>query len=160
MQEIRLTTAICAPRERVFDLARSIDAHRASATGTDERAISGVTTGLIGLNDEVTWEARHFGLRLRLTVKVTEFDRPNHFRDVMVSGNFQKMAHDHLFAADAVGTLMTDCFVFNSPFGALGRSLDALFLARYLRTFLIHRNKALKDLAESKEWQHYLCASP
>jgi hypothetical protein len=27
MQEIRLSTLIYAPRERVFDLARSIDAH-------------------------------------------------------------------------------------------------------------------------------------
>jgi hypothetical protein len=59
MQEIRLSTLIYAPRERVFDLARSIDAHQVSATGTEERAVAGTTRGLIDLNDEVTWEARH-----------------------------------------------------------------------------------------------------
>ena len=74
MPVIELSTLISAPRERVFDLARSIDAHQDSTGGTSERAIAGVTRGLIGPNDEVTWEARHLGLRQRLTVRVTEFD--------------------------------------------------------------------------------------
>jgi hypothetical protein len=32
---------------------------------------------LIGMGDEVAWEARHFGIRHRPTVRVTAFDRPN-----------------------------------------------------------------------------------
>ena len=44
---IRLETQIDAPQERVFDLARSIDAHLASTEGTRERAIGGRTSGLI-----------------------------------------------------------------------------------------------------------------
>jgi ligand-binding SRPBCC domain-containing protein len=97
VQELRLSTMIKAPRERVFDLARSIDAHKISTKGTEERAIAGVTSGLIGLNDEVTWEARHFGLRQKLTVRITEFERPCRFQDVMVSGAFKSMIHDHEF---------------------------------------------------------------
>jgi hypothetical protein len=42
---------ISAPRERVFDPARSMDAHQNSTEGTQERAIAGVTRGLIGLSD-------------------------------------------------------------------------------------------------------------
>jgi hypothetical protein len=68
MPLIELSTVICAPRERVFDLARSIDAHQDSTGGTHERAVAGVTTGLIGLNAEVTWEARHLGVGQKLTV--------------------------------------------------------------------------------------------
>jgi ligand-binding SRPBCC domain-containing protein len=156
MQEIRLSTLIYSPRERVFDLSRSIDAHVASASDTGERAIAGVTRGLIGLNDEVTWQARHFGFWLKLTVKVTAFDRPIHFRDVMVSGNFQQMTHDHFFEEKSEGTLMTDCFAFASPCGVIGRIVDALFLVRYLRTFLVRRNNVLKELAESEKWRNYL----
>jgi ligand-binding SRPBCC domain-containing protein len=156
VQNIKLTTSIHAPRERVFDLARSIDAHQASATGTDERAVTGITSGLIGLDDEVTWEARHFGLTQRLSVRVTEFTRPSHFQDVMVKGAFKSMVHDHDFLEQADGTLMTDCFQFASPFGILGRAVDSLFLAGYMQRFIARRNAVLKALAESDTWRQYL----
>ena len=58
MPVIELTTLVHAPRERVFDLARSVDAHQISATGTHERAVAGVTSGLVSLGDTITWEAR------------------------------------------------------------------------------------------------------
>jgi hypothetical protein len=72
MMVIQLSTSIAAPPERVFDLVRSIDAHQQSAEGTKERAVAGVTHGLIGLGNEVTWEATHFGIKQRLTVRITE----------------------------------------------------------------------------------------
>jgi ligand-binding SRPBCC domain-containing protein len=121
MPLIRLSTQITAPPERVFDLARSIDAHQQSALGTHERAVAGITHGLIGMAEEVTWEARHFGIRQRLTVRVTEFDRPLRFQDVMVAGAFKSMKHDHEFIAQPPGTLMKDRFEFESPFGLIGR---------------------------------------
>ncbi len=152
MPELKITTRIDAPRERVFDLARSIDAHQVSATGTKERAVAGVTSGLIGLNDEVTWEARHFGISQRLTIRVTELVRPSHFQDVMIAGAFKTLVHDHDFLEEAGGTLMTDCFKFASPFGILGKAVDALFLAGYMRRFIVRRNAVLKTLAESDEW--------
>jgi len=99
MPVIELLMLIRAPQERVFDLALSIDAHQDSTVGTNERAVAGVTKGLIGLGGEVTWEARHLGLRRRLTVRITEFDRPNYFQDVMVSGAFKRMVHDHEFGS-------------------------------------------------------------
>jgi len=71
MPAIDLNTLIRAPRERVFDLARSIDAHQDSTRGTEEPAVVGVTKGLIGMGGEVTWEARHFGIRQRLTICAT-----------------------------------------------------------------------------------------
>src|SRR5437899_11645138 len=136
MPVIELSTVIRAPRERVFDLARSIDAHQDSTGGTEERAVAGVTSGLIGMNDEVTWEAQHLGVRQRLTVRVTAFDRPRHFQDVMVSGAFKRMVHDHEFAEHPEGTLMRDRFEFESPLGILGRIANGLFLASYMRRFL------------------------
>jgi ligand-binding SRPBCC domain-containing protein len=156
MPVIELSTVIRAPRERVFDLARSIDAHQDSTGGTEERAVAGVTRGLIGMNEEVTWEARHFGIRQRLTVRVTAFDRPKHFQDIMISGAFKRMAHDHTFSEHPAGTLMSDRFEFKSPLGILGAIVDRLFLAAYMRRFIVRRNEILKQLAESIEWTRYL----
>jgi ligand-binding SRPBCC domain-containing protein len=156
MPAIELNIVIRAPRERVFDLARSIDAHQHTTGGTDERAVAGVTSGLIGMGDEVSWEARHFGIRQRLTVRVTAFDRPKHFQDIMISGAFKSMVHDHSFAEHPSGTLMRDRFQFTSPLGLLGRMVDWLFLEGYMRRFLVGRNEVLKRLAESPEGDNYL----
>ena len=156
MPVITLTTVIGAPRERVFDLARSIDAHQDSTEGTEERAVAGVTKGLIGRGEEVTWEARHFGVRQRLTVRVTALDRPNYFQDIMVSGAFKSMVHDHEFAEHKEGTLMRDRFEFEPPLAILGRMANWLFLTSYMRRLLVRRNQVLKQLAESAEGDRYL----
>lgn len=159
MPLIVLETRIRAPRERVFDLARSIDAHQASTPGSAERAIAGVTSGLIGLGQEVTWRARHLGVTQHLTVRITAFDRPNHFQDVMLRGAFARMRHDHHFAEDPLdlaATLMIDRFEFAAPLGPLGRLAESLFLTRYLRRFLLQRNAILKHSAESDEWRKLL----
>jgi ligand-binding SRPBCC domain-containing protein len=158
MLVLRLWTPTAAPPERVFDLARSIDAHQQSAEGTHERAIAGVTQGLIGMGDEVTWEARHFGIKQKLTVRITGFERPFRFQDVMVSGAFKSMKHDHEFIAEPPGTLMVDRFEFESPAGILGRIVDRAFLAGYMRRFLLRRNQILKTLAESEDWRKYVAA--
>lgn len=156
MPIVRLRTSIAAPPERVFDLARSIEAHQDSATGTRERAIAGVTRGLMELGDVVTWEARHFGIKQKLTVRITAFERPFRFQDAMVSGAFKSMKHDHEFIAHPPGTLMVDRFEFESPFGILGRMVDRLFLFAYMRRFLVRRNEVLKALAESEDWRKYV----
>lgn len=86
MPVIKLTTEIQAPLERAFDLARSVELHIASTAHTGERAVAGVTSGLMALGQEVTWRARHFGTWQHLTSRITAFVRPFHFRDSMVRG--------------------------------------------------------------------------
>ena len=149
MTRIELSTEINAPIERCFDLARSIDLHMASADQTDERAIAGRTSGLIELGETVTWSARHFGIRQTLTSKIVGFDRPLSFTDVMVAGAFKSFRHDHLFHAIGDRTVMTDVFVFESPFGILGKFVDVLVLRRYMTRFLERRNRAIKTAAEA-----------
>lgn len=156
MPVIELTTPFNAPRERVFDLARSIDLHVASTAHTGERAVAGVTTGLIGLDQEVTWRARHFGVVQHLTSRITQFDRPRHFRDSMVRGAFNRFDHDHFFEEDGSTTVMIDRFDYTSPLGVLGCLADGLFLRRYMERLLEGRNNVIKDAAESDAWRQYL----
>ena len=156
MPALTLVTEIRAPIERVFDLSRSIDLHQASMTGRDETAVAGVTSGLIGLGESVTWRARHFGVVQRLTSRITALERPHHFRDAMVSGVFARFDHDHHFAPIPGGTRMTDVFDYTSPLGPLGRLADAIFLARYMRALLDERNRVIKEVAESERWRAFL----
>jgi ligand-binding SRPBCC domain-containing protein len=154
---IELITHITAPRDRCFDLSRSVDLHQLSLRASEERAVSGVTRGLIESGESVTWEARHFGVRQRLTSQITSFDRPRHFRDSMVAGAFRRLDHDHWFVADGQGgTVMRDVFDFDAPLGFLGRIAEALFLTEYMRRLLSERNFIVKRVAESDEWRQYL----
>jgi ligand-binding SRPBCC domain-containing protein len=108
-----------------------------------------VTSGLLGAGDEVTWEATHFGVRQRLTSRITAFDPPNRFVDEMVRGAFARFRHEHQFHAVEGGTEMVDTFDYTSPLGPLGRLADGLFLRRYMTTLLCERNAYLKRAAES-----------
>lgn len=150
MATVRIVTPIAAPVGVCFDLARDIDFHVRSLAGTGERAVAGVTSGLIGPGESVTWEARHLGVRQWLTVQITRFDRPAYFRDVMTAGAFASFAHDHRFEARAGGTVMTDEVEFRSPGGPLGRAVDHLFLAGYLRRLLVGRCQAIRREAEAR----------
>lgn len=156
MPRIEVTVRIHAPIERVFDLARSIDIHCDSQTERKERAIAGRTSGLIELDETVTWEAKHLGFRQQLESRITKFDRPHLFRDTMLSGAFARFDHDHTFKADGDHTIMRDIFDYTSPLGWLGNIADALFLRRYMERFLQEKGNHLKEVAESDRWRKYL----
>lgn len=141
---------IYAPRDICFDVARDIDIHTQSTSQTNERAIGGVTSGLIELNETVTWEAVHFGIKQNLTVRITEFDFPNRFVDEMEKGAFKRFYHVHEFIEKPNGTLMLDTFDYTSPFGFIGKIADRLFLEQYMREFLITRNRYIKKVAEER----------
>ena len=149
MATIRLSTDIAAGPAVCFDLARSVEAHVDSTGATGERAVAGVTSGLLGLGDEVTWRACHFGIVQDFTSRITAFDRPRHFRDEMVRGAFRRVVHDHHFEALAGGTRMVDVFDFAAPWGLLGTFAERLFLTAYLASFLETRAAVLKRLAEA-----------
>jgi ligand-binding SRPBCC domain-containing protein len=156
MSIIQVVTEINAPIERCFDLARSIDFHVASTQKTQEKAITGVTSGLIGLNETVTLEAVHFGVRQKLTAKVMHYERPTYFRDEMQEGIFAFMRHEHIFEFKNDQTFMTDRLDYAAPLGVLGTIADRLLVEPHLRKFLIERNAILKAAAESDLWKQYL----
>lgn len=141
MPHFELTTGIEAPVERCFDLSCSIDVHRLSMVSSDERAVAGVTSGLIGLGEEVTWEARHFGVRWRVTSRITEFDRPRTFVDEMQRGPFASFRHEHGFGQRDGMTTMVDVVDYALPLGPLGTIADAVVVGRYLRRLLETRNR-------------------
>jgi ligand-binding SRPBCC domain-containing protein len=149
---ILLRTTIHAPAEACFDLSLSVDAHTASMGSSGERAVAGVTRGVMGPGDTVTWQARHFGVRFRMTSAITAYERPHRFVDEQQRGPFGAWWHEHRFALREDGsTEMTDVVVYRSPFGLLGRAVDALVLQRYVTRLLQTRNAWLRAELEQQE---------
>ncbi|MGB3733214.1 SRPBCC family protein [Microbacterium sp.] len=129
--------------ETVFDLSLDVDLHLASQSSRGERAVAGVTSGRLGEGDQVTWSARHFGIRFRMSSIVFDVDRPHRFRDRQTRGPFASFAHTHEFLPADGGTLMRDTIEFRSPFGPLGRLVDVLFMRRHLIAVITERNDAI-----------------
>jgi ligand-binding SRPBCC domain-containing protein len=150
MPKIELSTLINAPIERSFDLSRSIDLHMESTKATSEQAITGRTSGLIGLGETVTWRAKHFGIWQNLTSKITRFEYPNYFTDEMMTGAFKSFKHDHVFSSVDGQTIMKDVFEYESPLGLLGKLANFLFLTSYMRKLLLIRNRVIKEAAENR----------
>lgn len=151
MPRITLETRINVPVAACFDLARDIDAHAETTRFTGERAVAGVMHDKMGAGGTVTFEARHLGVRQRLSSRMTLFDPPYAFADEMTQGAFRSLTHVHEFRAVTGGTVMRDTLTWVSPLGMLGHVADRLFLVRYMRHFLARRNRNLKEIAEARK---------
>jgi ligand-binding SRPBCC domain-containing protein len=140
-------TESALPPEKLFDLARSIDLHVDSQERSGERAVGGVTSGLIGEGQDVTWRARHFGIPITMTSGITEFTFPGSFTDEQIRGPFKSFRHVHEFEATHTGSIMIDRVEFTAPFGLLGRVAERLVLHRYLERLIRDRGHFLASIS-------------
>lgn len=83
MTTIQLTTRTNAPIELIFDLSRNIDVHQQSTAKSNETAIDGITSGLINLNETVTWRGKHFGVYLTHKSLISAMEIPTYFQKVV-----------------------------------------------------------------------------
>ena len=163
MQLIQLETTIAAPPERCFLLSLNIDLHMETTARTREVAIAGVTHGLIGPNETVTWRGRHFGFPLTHQSLISAYDPPHHFQDSMLRGMFKSFVHDHYCDPAPDGhTLMRDELRFAAPLGPLGWIAETFVLRRYFIHFLEERNRLIKQVAEgpAEIWSNYVTLAP
>ena len=61
MPRIIFETFIEAPSETCFDLMRDVRLHTQTTSQTNEKAVAGITEGMIGLGQTVTFEGTHPG---------------------------------------------------------------------------------------------------
>ncbi|UUC46926.1 SRPBCC family protein [Flavobacterium cerinum] len=149
MTSLTIITRIKAPSKIVFDVSRNIEIHQLSVAHTNEKAIAGTTSGLIGLNETVTFRGKHFGIYLTHQSQITEMSAPDYFTDEMIKGHFSFFRHEHIFEIQEDATIMTDKIQYKVPFGSIGKLFDFFILKRYLRTMIRKRNKLLKYIAEN-----------
>jgi ligand-binding SRPBCC domain-containing protein len=157
MVKIRYMTLVKAPVERCFRLALSIDLHCAA---TDDVALSGRTSGLLGPGDTVGWQRSHLGWRLQQESRVEVWRPFSYYREVMVEGTSGFYEHEHHFAPMNDGTRIRDEIRFTAPMGMLGRLAERVFLRRRMIAVLARRNALLKSVAESDDWHQYLDGQP
>jgi ligand-binding SRPBCC domain-containing protein len=153
---ISLSTHISAPAERCFLLSLSIDLHKESTHSHKEKAVAGVTSGLIKSGETVTWKAKHFGIKWKMQTAVSKYQFPFYFVSEMVKGPFKKVHHQHIFKENGMITTMTDVFEFEAPLGILGKTAEWAFLERHMKKVLAERNRIIKKTAQSDEWKKYL----
>lgn len=141
---------INAPIETCFDLARDVHTISRLVPKIKQKAIAGVTSGLLEVGNIVTWESFHFGIRTQLSSQMIALKRPLFFKDRMVKGAFHSFTHTHEFIKKKNGTLMIDHFDFKSPLSILGVIADQLFLKRYMQNFIERRAYMLSIIAEKE----------
>ncbi len=148
MTTINITTKVKATIQKVFDASRDIDIHQNSASKTNEKAIAGVTKGLINLNETVTWRGKHFGFYLTHKSRITSINFYDYFVDEMEEGKFKSFKHEHFFKEQNGVTTMADKLCYETPFWIFGQLFDYLFLKKHLTNFLLERNRVLKNILE------------
>jgi ligand-binding SRPBCC domain-containing protein len=156
MSIIYLQTNIKAPIAICFDLSRSVELHILSTEHTKEKAVAGKVSGLFNIEDTVTWRARHFGIYQKLTVRITGCIYPCYFEDQTVSGTFKSFTHKHYFKVLNGSTLMEDMFEYEVPYGIVGKVFNKIILYNYMKQLLLTRNKMIKQVAESGDWQNII----
>lgn len=147
MTTIRTEIFIGRNIETCFDASRNLDIHMRTVWKHTREEASAMMTSY---GEIVTFTATHFGIRQRLVVLVTEFERPYRFADVMQKGAFKTLTHKHYFKEHQSGTVMTDILEFQSPFGIIGKAVDTLILKHYMKRFLTDRNHQFKKLLEEE----------
>ena len=156
MPFIHLTTFIAAPRERVFDLSRSVSLHKTSMKHHEEKIVEGTISGLMNLDDTVTWTAKHLFKQRRLKIKIARIQSPEFFIDEQIEGDFKMLKHEHYFKSIENGTIMIDQFHFETPHGIFGRLFNNVYLENYMTKLLQERNKTIKAAAEGNLWKQYI----
>ena len=144
----RVVTVIGASATESFAASLSTALHADSMATYKEVARS--DAAVLGLGDEVEFEARHFGFRWRMRSRITELVQGRAFTDEQVRGPFRSFHHYHRFQPDDNGCIMTDDVRFSAPLGPLGVLVERIVLGRYLRRIITERSSYLKTLLEGK----------
>ena len=150
MAQFLLERVIAAPPAEVFAASLDPGLHVRSMARFGETMVEAPEGGVFREGSTVTWRARHFGIAFRLRSVVFDIDPPRGFRDRQISGPFGAFLHEHAFEEHPRGTLMRDTITFRSPFGPIGRLVDAIFMRAYMRRIIDERNAVLAAEVEGR----------
>lgn len=145
---IVVVTDVAAPAQVLHDLVLDVDVHAESLRGSGESATTSTGRRTLAEGDEVTFRARHLGVRWTMTSRVTTVERPHRIVDEQVRGPFRRMRHEHVFAPGPRGTRMTDRMEVALRGGPVGALVVRLVAEPYLRRLLRERADHLRSVAE------------
>lgn len=110
--------------------------------------VGGRRGGQIRAGETVTWRLWQFGIPIRHTSRISEYEPPQWFVDEMVSGVLAAFRHEHRFLRrPGGGCTMLDTVTYRLPCGPLGALADRLVVRRHLRRLLLDRNAEIARTA-------------
>jgi len=86
------------------------------------------------------------GIPLRWVAEHRDYDPPNRFEDVALSGPFASWHHKHLFrSVTPVSSQMTDHIDYEVPLGAIGQTFGGSFVQKQLKSMFGYRHRVTHD---------------
>jgi ligand-binding SRPBCC domain-containing protein len=97
----------------------------------------------------IAYALRVRGISLRWFTEIERWNPPYEFVDVQAKGPYKLWRHTHRFSDVAGGTSLVDHVDYELPFGALGRAVHRLQVARDLSRIFDYRAQRVQDLLEN-----------
>lgn len=95
---------------------------------------------------EIDYTLTIWGCPINWRSKITDWNPPNQFRDVMVKGPYETWNHEHRFKSKGSKTLIIDDVYYELPFGSLGRLAGGWLVKWDLSSIFRHRADRMDDL--------------
>jgi ligand-binding SRPBCC domain-containing protein len=86
------------------------------------------------------------GIPFRWLTQIERWDPPHDFIDVQVTGPYKVWRHTHRFLPVDGGTSVIDIVQYSLPFGALGRLVHRVQVARDVERIFDYRNERIQQL--------------
>ena len=93
----------------------------------------------------IDYTIKVFGLRVRWTSLISDYNPPYKFIDVQLRGPYSFWHHTHYFEETAEGTMLRDEVSYILPLGPLGRLMHGLVVKRQLKKIFDYRARAIAD---------------
>lgn len=93
----------------------------------------------------IEYRIRLYGIPMKWTSEITEWDPPHMFEDTQIRGPYRKWVHRHTFEATDEGTVVTDEVRYRVPGGAV---INRLFVRGRVKRIFEYRKAKLKELFE------------
>jgi len=94
----------------------------------------------------IAYALRVHGIPIRWLTEIEEWNPPFEFVDNQAKGPYKLWRHTHRFSVVAGGTLVTDLVEYALPFGAVGRLVHRLQVARDLTRIFDYRSQRVLEL--------------
>jgi ligand-binding SRPBCC domain-containing protein len=95
---------------------------------------------------QIDYAIRLFGIRLRWTSRITEYDPPHLFVDEQIKGPYALWRHRHTFTPQDHGVMVRDEVAYALPFGVLGLLAQWLYVRWSLQAIFNYREKMVREL--------------
>jgi ligand-binding SRPBCC domain-containing protein len=92
---------------------------------------------------EIDYSLTWMRLPMRWKTRITEYEPPFQFVDVMEKGPYALWRHSHTFRPTEQGTIVADRVEYALPFGPLGSLVHSLFVGRHVEEIFHYRQRAL-----------------